>query len=131
MNGKYYAVIMAADGQVLGQNEPVESIPECRQLVIEFVQELDNHAPTPEFYTIWEIEETEHEIFENVVECMPVDAIRKDTVIHDQLVLGKRAMTLLGRAHWFVACHEKDADPYVQQQVKTIVKVLEMLMEVE
>lgn len=130
MSGKYYAVIMAADGQVLGQNEPVESIPECRQLVIEFVQELDNHAPTPEFYTIWEIEETEHETFENVVECMPVDAIRKDTVIHDQLVLGRRGMSLLGRLHMFLVNNERNPDPLVQAQVKMAVQVLESL-EVE
>ena len=130
MSGKYYAVIMAADGQVLGQNEPVESIPECRELVIEFVQELNNHAPTPEFYTIWEIEETDHEIFENVVECMPMDALRKDTVIHDQLVLGKRAMTLLGRLHMFLVNNERNPDPLVQAQVKMAVQVLESL-EVE
>lgn len=130
MNGTTYsAMIMEADGTFVGKTEHVNSIPECRQLVMEFIQ--NNEDSAPEFYTINEYVEDEHTIEESVVECMPVDAIRKDTVIHDQLVLGKRAMTLLGRAHWFVACHEKDADPYVQQQVKTIVKVLEMLMEVE
>lgn len=130
MSGKYYAVIMAADGQVLGQNEAVESVPECRQLVIEFVQELDNHAPTPEFYTIWEVEETEHEIFENVVECMPVDAIRKDSILHDQLTLGRRALSLLGLLHMFVINNEKSTDPIMKAKVEMAVGVLEKL-EVE
>lgn len=130
MNGTTYSArIMEADGTFVGKTEHVNNIPECRELVMMFVQ--DNKDNVPEFYTINEYVEDEHTIEESVVECMPVDALRKDTVIHDQLVLGKRAMTLLGRAHWFVACHEKDTDPLVQQQVKTIAKVLEMLMEVE
>ena len=126
MNGTTYSArIMEADGTFVGKTEHVNNIPECRELVMMFVQ--DNKDNVPEFYTINEYVEDEHTIEESVVECMPVDALRKDTGIHDQLVLGKRAMTLLGRAHWFVACHEKDADPLVQQQVKTIVKVLESL----
>lgn len=130
MNGTTYSArIMEADGTFVGKTEHVNNIPECRELVMMFVQ--DNKDNAPEFYTINEYVEDEHTIEESVVECMPVDALRKDTVIHDQLILGKRTMTLLGRAHWFVACHEKDTDPFVQQQVKTIVKVLEMLMEVE
>ena len=130
MNGTTYrARIMDAEGELVGETKKVNSIPECRQLIKELVQ--DNESSVPEFYTIYEYIEDDNSIEMSTVECMPVDAIRKDTVIHDQLVLGKRAMILLGRAHWFVACHEKDADPYVREQVKTIVKVLEMLMEVE
>ena len=130
MNGTTYSArIMEADGTFVGKTEHVNNLPECRELVMMFVQ--DNKDNVPEFYTINEYVEDEHTIEESVVECMPVDALRNDSIIHDQLVLGKRAMTLLGRAHWFVACHEKDADPLVQQQVKTIVKALEMLMEVE
>ena len=130
MNGTTYSArIMDGEGERVGETKKVNSIPECRQLTKERVQ--DNESSVPEFYTIYEYIEDDNSIEMSTVECMPVDAIRKDTVIHDQLVLGKRAMTLLGRAHWFVACHEKDADPYVQQQVKTIVKVLEMLMEDE
>ena len=130
MNGTTYSArIMEADGTFVGKTEHVNNLPECRELVMMFVQ--DNKDNVPEFYTINEYVEDEHTIEKSVVECMPVDALRNDSIIHDQLVLGKRAMTLLGRAHWFVACHEKDADPLVQQQVKTIVKALEMLMEVE
>lgn len=120
---------MDAEGEFIEETKKVNSIPECRQLIEELVQ--DNESSVPEFYTIYEYIEDDNSIEMSTVECMPVDAIRKDTVIHDQLALGKRAMTLLGRAHWFVACHEKDTDPLVQEQVKTIVKVLEMLMEVE
>lgn len=130
MNGTTYSArIMEADGTFVEKTEHVNSIPECRQLIMESIQNISDFVP--EFYTINEYVEDDDSITESVVECMPIDALRKDTIIHDQLVLGKRAMTFLGRAHWFVACHENDTDPLVKEQVKTIVKVLTMLMEVE
>ena len=129
MNGTTYSArIMEADGTFVGKTEYVNNIPECRELVMMFVQ--DNKDNVPEFYTINEYVEDEHTIEESVVECMPVDALRKDTVIHDQLVLGKTAMTLLGRLHMFLVNNERNPDPYVQAQVKMAVQVLESL-EVE
>ena len=129
MNGTTYSArIMEADGTFVGKTEHVNNIPECRELVMMFVQ--DNKDNAPEFYTINEYVEDEHTIEESVVECMPVDALRKDTVIHDQLVLGKRAMTLLGRLHMFVINNERNPDPIVQAKVKMVVQVLEAL-EVE
>ena len=129
MNGTTYSArIMEADGTFVGKTEHVNNIPECRELVMMFVQ--DNKDETPEFYTITEYVEDEHTIEESVVECMPVDALRKDTVIHDQLVLGRRAMSLLGRLHMFLVNNERNPDPIVQAQVKMAVQVLESL-EVE
>ena len=129
MNGTTYSArIMEADGTFVGKTEHVNNIPECRELVMMFVQ--DNKDNVPEFYTINEYVEDEHTIEESVVECMPVDALRKDTVIHDQLVLGKRAMTLLGRLHMFLVNNERNPDPLVQAKVKMAVQVLEAL-EVE
>lgn len=129
MNGTTYSArIMEADGTFVGKTEHVNNIPECRELVMMFVQ--DNKDNVPEFYTINEYVEDEHTIEESVVECMPVDALRKDTVIHDQLVLGKRAMSLLGRLHMFLVNNERNPDPLVQAQVKMAVQVLEAL-EVE
>ena len=129
MNGTTYSArIMEADGTFVGMTEHVNSIPECRELVKELVQ--DNKDEAPEFYTINEYVEDEHTIEESVVECMPVDALRKDTVIHDQLILGRRAMTLLGRLHMFLVNNERNPDPLVQAQVKMAVQVLESL-EVE
>lgn len=129
MNGTTYSArIMEADGTFVGKTEHVNNIPECRELVMMFVQ--DNKDNVPEFYTINEYVEDEHTIEESVVECMPVDALRKDTVIHDQLVLGKRATTLLGRLHMFLVNNERNPDPLVQAQVKMAIMVLEAL-EVE
>ena len=129
MNGTTYSArIMEADGTFVGKTEYVNNIPECRELVMMFVQ--DNKDNAPEFYTINEYVEDEHTIEESVVECMPVDALRKDTVIHDQLVLGQRAMSLLGRLHMFLVNNERNPDPLVQAQVKMAVQVLESL-EVE
>ena len=129
MNGTTYSArIMEADGTFVGKTEHVNNIPECRELVMMFVQ--DNKDNVPEFYTINEYVEDEHTIEESVVECMPVDALRKDTVIHDQLVLGRRAMSLLGRLHMFLVNNERNPDPLVQAQVKMAVQVLESL-EVE
>ena len=129
MNGTTYSArIMEADGTFVGMTEHVNSIPECRELVKELVQ--DNKDEAPEFYTINEYVEDEHTIEESVVECMPVDALRNDSIIHDQLVLGKRAMTLLGRLHMFLVNNERNPDPLVQAQVKMAVQVLEAL-EVE
>ena len=129
MNGTTYSArIMEADGTFVGMTEHVNSIPECRELVKELVQ--DNKDEAPEFYTINEYVEDEHTIEESVVECMPVDALRNDSIIHDQLVLGKRAMTLLGRLHMFLVNNERNPDPLVQAKVKMAVQVLEAL-EVE
>ena len=129
MNGTTYSArIMEADGTFVGKTEYVNNIPECRELVMMFVQ--DNKDNAPEFYTINEYVEDEHTIEESVVECMPVDALRKDTVIHDQLVLGQRAMSLLGRLHMFLVNNERNPDPLVQAKVKMAVQVLEAL-EVE
>lgn len=129
MNGTTYSArIMEADGTFVGKTEHVNNIPECRELVMMFVQ--DNKDNAPEFYTINEYVEDEHTIEESVVECMPVDALRNDSIIHDQLVLGKRAMTLLGRLHMFLVNNERNPDPYVQEQVKMAVQVLKAL-EVE
>ena len=129
MNGTTYSArIMEADGTFVGKTEHVNNIPECRELVMMSVQ--DNKDNVPEFYTINEYVEDEHTIEESVVECMPVDALRKDTVIHDQLVLGRRAMSLLGRLHMFLVNNERNPDPLVQAQVKMAVQVLESL-EVE
>lgn len=129
MNGTTYSArIMEADGTFVGKTEHVNSIPECRELVMMFVQ--DNKDEAPEFYTINEYVEDEHTIEESVVECMPVDALRTDSIIHDQLVLGRRAMSLLGRLHMFLVNNERNLDPYVQEQVKMAVQVLETL-EVE
>ena len=129
MNGTTYSArIMEADGTFVGMTEHVNSIPECRELVKELVQ--DNKDEGPEFYTINEYVEDEHTIEESVVECMPVDALRNDSIIHDQLVLGRRAMSLLGRLHMFLVNNERNPDPLVQAQVKMAVQVLESL-EVE
>ena len=129
MNGTTYSArIMEADGTFVGKTEHVNNIPECRELVMMFVQ--DNKDNAPEFYTINEYVEDEHTIEESVVECMPVDALRNDSIIHDQLVLGRRAMSLLGRLHMFLVNNERNPDPYVQEQVKMAVQVLESL-EVE
>ena len=129
MNGTTYSArIMEADGTFVGKTEHVNNIPECRELVMMFVQ--DNKDEAPEFYTINEYVEDEHTIEESVVECMPVDALRNDSIIHDQLVLGKRAMSLLGRLHMFLVNNERNPDPLVQTKVKMAVKVLEAL-EVE
>ena len=129
MNGTTYSArIMEADGTFVGMTEHVNSIPECRELVMMFVQ--DNKDEAPEFYTINEYVEDEHTIEESVVECMPVDALRNDSIIHDQLVLGRRAMSLLGRLHMFLVNNERNPDPLVQAQVKMAVQVLEAL-EVE
>ena len=129
MNGTTYSArIMEADGTFVGMTEHVNSIPECRELVMMFVQ--DNKDEAPEFYTINEYVEDEHTIEESVVECMPVDALRNDSIIHDQLVLGRRAMSLLGRLHMFLVNNERNPDPLVQAQVKMAVQVLESL-EVE
>lgn len=129
MNGTTYSArIMEADGTFVGKTEHVNNIPECRELVMMFVQ--DNKDNAPEFYTINEYVEDEHTIEESVVECMPVDALRNDSIIHDQLVLGKRAMSLLGRLHMFLVNNERNPDPLVQAQVKMAVQVLETL-EVE
>ena len=129
MNGTTYSArIMEADGTFVGMTEHVNSIPECRELVMMFVQ--DNKDNAPEFYTINEYVEDEHTIEESVVECMPVDALRNDSIIHDQLVLGRRAMSLLGRLHMFLVNNERNPDPLVQAQVKMAVQVLESL-EVE
>lgn len=129
MNGTTYSArIMEADGTFVGKTEHVNNIPECRELVMMFVQ--DNKDNAPEFYTINEYVEDEHTIEESVVECMPVDALRNDSIIHDQLVLGKRAMSLLGRLHMFLVNNERKPDPYVQEQVKMAVQVLKAL-EVE
>ena len=129
MNGTTYSArIMEADGTFVGKTEHVNNIPECRELVMMFVQ--DNKDNAPEFYTINEYVEDEHTIEESVVECMPVDALRNDSIIHDQLVLGKRAMSLLGRLHMFLVNNERNPDPYVQEQVKMAVQVLKAL-EVE
>ena len=129
MNGTTYSArIMEADGTFVGMTEHVNSIPECRELVKELVQ--DNKDEAPEFYTINEYVEDEHTIEESVVECMPVDALRNDSIIHDQLVLGRRAMSLLGRLHMFLVNNERNPDPLVQAKVKMAVQVLEAL-EVE
>ena len=129
MNGTTYSArIMEADGTFVGKTEHVNNIPECRELVMMFVQ--DNKDNVPEFYTINEYVEDEHTIEESVVECMPVDALRNDSIIHDQLVLGRRAMSLLGRLHMFLVNNERNPDPYVQEQVKMAVQVLKAL-EVE
>ena len=129
MNGTTYSArIMEADGTFVGMTEHVNSIPECRELVKELVQ--DNKDEAPEFYTINEYVEDEHTIEESVVECMPVDALRNDSIIHDQLVLGRRAMSLLGRLHIFLVNNERNPDPLVQAKVKMAVQVLESL-EVE
>ena len=129
MNGTTYSArIMEADGTFVGMTEHVNSIPECRELVKELVQ--DNKDEGPEFYTINEYVEDEHTIEESVVECMPVDALRTDSIIHDQLVLGRRAMSLLGRLHMFLVNNERNPDPLVQAKVKMAVQVLESL-EVE
>ena len=129
MNGTTYSArIMEADGTFVGKTEHVNNIPECRELVMMFVQ--DNKDNAPEFYTINEYVEDEHTIEESVVECMPVDALRNDSIIHDQLVLGRRAMSLLGRLHMFLVNNERNPDPLVQEQVKMAVQVLESL-EVE
>ena len=129
MNGTTYSArIMEADGTFVGMTEHVNSIPECRELVKELVQ--DNKDEAPEFYTINEYVEDEHTIEESVVECMPVDALRNDSIIHDQLVLGRRAMSLLGRLHIFLVNNERNPDPLVQAKVKMAVQVLEAL-EVE
>ena len=129
MNGTTYSArIMEADGTFVGKTEHVNNIPECRELVMMFVQ--DNKDNAPEFYTINEYVEDEHTIEESVVECMPVDALRNDSIIHDQLVLGRRAMSLLGRLHMFLVNNERNPDPYVQEQVKMAVQVLKAL-EVE
>ena len=129
MNGTTYSArIMEADGTFVGKTEHVNNIPECRELVMMFVQ--DNKDNAPEFYTINEYVEDEHTIEESVVECMPVDALRNDSIIHDQLVLGRRAMSLLGRLHMFLVNNERNPDPLVQAQVKMAVQVLESL-EVE
>ena len=129
MNGTTYSArIMEADGTFVGMTEHVNSIPECRELVKELVQ--DNKDEAPEFYTINEYVEDEHTIEESVVECMPVDALRNDSIIHDQLVLGQRAMSLLGRLTTFVIEHEKDEDPETKGRVKMAVEVLKTL-EVE
>ena len=119
---------MEADGTFVGMTEHVNSIPECRELVKELVQ--DNKDEGLEFYTINEYVEDEHTIEESVVECMPVDALRNDSIIHDQLVLGRRAMSLLGRLHMFLVNNERNPDPLVQAKVKMAVQVLESL-EVE
>ena len=119
---------MEADGTFVEMTEHVNSIPECRELVKELVQ--DNKDEGPEFYTINEYVEDEHTIEESVVECMPVDALRNDSIIHDQLVLGRRAMSLLGRLHMFLVNNERNPDPLVQAKVKMAVQVLEAL-EVE
>ena len=129
MNGTTYSArIMEADGTFVGKTEHVNNIPECRELVMMFVQ--DNKDNAPEFYTINEYVEDEHTIEESVVECMPVDALRNDSIIHDQLVLGRRAMSLLGRLHMFLVNNERNPDPLVQEQVKMAVQVLKAL-EVE
>ena len=129
MNGTTYSArIMEADGTFVGMTEHVNSIPECRELVMMFVQ--DNKDEAPEFYTINEYVEDEHTIEESVVECMPVNALRNDSIIHDQLVLGRRAMSLLGRLHMFLVNNERNPDPLVQAKVKMAVQVLESL-EVE
>ena len=129
MNGTTYSArIMEADGTFVGKTEHVNNIPECRELVMMFVQ--DNKDNAPEFYTINEYVEDEHTIEESVVEGMPVDALRNHSIIHDQLVLGKRAMSLLGRLHMFLVNNERNPDPYVQEQVKMAVQVLKAL-EVE
>ena len=129
MNGTTYSArIMEADGTFVGMTEHVNSIPECRELAKELVQ--DNKDEAPEFYTINEYVEDEHTIEESVVECMPVDALRNDSIIHDQLVLGRRAMSLLGRLHMFLVNNERNPDPLVQAKVKMAVQVLEAL-EVE
>ena len=129
MNGTTYSArIMEADGTFVGKTEHVNNLPECRELVMMFVQ--DNKDNVPEFYTINEYVEDEHTIEESVVECMPVDALRKDTVIHDQLILGRRATTLLGLLHMFVINNEKNTDPIMKAKVEMAVSVLEKL-EVE
>ena len=129
MNGTTYSArIMEADGTFVGMTEHVNSIPECRELAKELVQ--DNKDEAPEFYTINEYVEDEHTIEESVVECMPVDALRNDSIIHDQLVLGRRAMSLLGRLPMFLVNNERNPDPLVQAKVKMAVQVLEAL-EVE
>ena len=130
MKTMFYASVMTANGAELGQTESVETVPECRELIKELVQEFDNHPLNPEFYTIWEKIEDEVSIEEAEVECMPVDALRNNSIIHDQLVLGRRAMSLLGRLHMFLVNNERNPDPLVQAKVKMAVQVLEAL-EVE
>ena len=130
MKTMFYASVMTANGAELGQTESVETVPECRELIKELVQEFDNHPLNPEFYTIWEKIEDEVSIEEAEVECMPVDALRNDSIIHDQLVLGKRALSLLGLLHIFVINNEKNADPIMKAKVEMAVGVLEKL-EVE
>ena len=126
MKTMFYASVMAANGAELGQTESVETVPECRDLIKEIVQEFDNHPLNSEFYTIWEKDSAE----ETVAECMPVDALRNDSIIHDQLVLGRRAMSLLGRLHMFLVNNEIKPYPLVQAKVKMAGQVLEAL-EVE
>ena len=130
MKTMFYASVMAANGAELGQTESVETVPECKDLIKEIVQEFDNHPLNSEFYTIWERTEDGVSLTDDVAECMPVDALRNDSIIHDQLVLGRRAMSLLGRLHMFLVNNERNPDPIVQAQVKMAVQVLESL-EVE
>ena len=61
---------------------------------------------------------------------MPIDALDEETIIHDQLVLGQRAMSLLGRLTTFVIEHEEDEDPEMKGRVKMAIEVLKTL-EVE
>ena len=122
----YYANVMGADGGMIGQTEVVDTIPECRALVKEFI----DCFPIPEFYTIYELYMAEGHEIDDPVECMPMDALDEETIIHDQLVLGQRAMSLLGRLTTFVINHEEDEDPEMKGRVKMAVEVLKTL-EVE